>query len=62
MELVGISEFIFLLSLLGLPLRHMEVPRLGSELELQLQAYAAATAMTDPSYTTSHGNIESLTH
>ena len=27
----------------------MEVPRLGVELELQLPAYATATAMTDPS-------------
>ena len=29
--------------------RHMEVPRLGIELELQLLAYATATAMPDPS-------------
>ena len=29
---------------LGPLLRHMEVPRLGTELELQLQAYATATA------------------
>ena len=29
--------------------RHMEVPRLGVELELQLQAYATAIAMPDPS-------------
>ena len=28
---------------------HMEVPRLGVELELQLPAYATATAMQDPS-------------
>ena len=28
---------------------HMEVPRLGVELELQLLAYAAAAAMPDPS-------------
>uniref|UniRef100_A0A8D1I8Y3 Uncharacterized protein n=1 Tax=Sus scrofa TaxID=9823 RepID=A0A8D1I8Y3_PIG len=28
---------------------HMEVPRLGVELELQLPAYATATAMPDPS-------------
>ena len=26
---------------------HMEVPRLGTELELQLQAYATATAIPD---------------
>ena len=29
---------------------HMEVPRLGVELELQLLAYTAATAMHDPSH------------
>ena len=28
----------------------MEVPRLGVELELQLPAYATATAMWDPSH------------
>ena len=28
----------------------MEVPRLGVELELQLPAYATATAMPDPSH------------
>ena len=49
---------------LGLHPRHMEVSRLGVELELQLQAY---TTMGDPSctsatYTTAHGNAESLTH
>ena len=31
-------------------LQHMDVPRLGVELELQLQAYATATAMLDPSH------------
>ena len=29
---------------------HMEVPRLGVKAELQLQAYATATAMEDPSH------------
>ena len=29
---------------------HMEVPRLGVESELQLLAYATATATQDPSY------------
>ena len=29
--------------------QHMEVPRLGAELELQLLAYTTATAMPDPS-------------
>ena len=28
----------------------MEVPRLGGELELQLQAYTTATAMWDPTH------------
>ena len=36
--------------LLGPHLRHMEVPRLGVQLELQLPAYARATAMPDPSH------------
>ena len=30
--------------------RHMEVPRLGIQLELQLPAYARATATRDPSH------------
>ena len=33
---------------LGPPLWHMEVPRLGGELELQLLAYATATETLDP--------------
>ena len=45
-------------------------PRLGVELELQLLAYARATATQDPShvcsasatYTTAHGNAGSLTY
>ena len=36
--------------LLGLRMRHMEVPRQGVELELQLAAYTTATAMLDPSH------------
>ena len=36
-------SFFFLL-LLGLHLQHMEVPRLGLQLELQLPAFATATA------------------
>ena len=35
--------------ILGPHLRHMEVPSLGVELELQLLAYTTATAMGDPS-------------
>ena len=34
---------------LQLHLRHMEVPKLGVELELQLPAYTTATATPDPS-------------
>ena len=40
-------SFIFL----GLPLWHMEVPRLGVHSELQLPAYTTATAMRDLSHT-----------
>ena len=46
--------------------RHIEVPKLGVELELQLLAYTTATAMPDLSlsatYTTAHGNARSLTY
>ena len=38
-----------LLSFLGLHPRHMEVPRLGVQLELQLPAYTTATTPPDPS-------------
>ena len=38
---------------LGPHLRHMEVPRLGVESELQLLAYTTATATQDPSHITS---------
>ena len=37
-------------NLLGLHLRHMEVPRLRVQSELQLPAYSTATAVQDPSY------------
>ena len=47
-------------------LLHMEVPRLGTESELQLPAYAAATGTPDPNpsatYTRACGNTGSLTH
>ena len=44
-------HYFFLLSFffLGLHLQHMEVLRLGVQLELQLLAYARATAILDPS-------------
>ena len=38
-------SFVFL----GLHPRHMEVPRLGVQSELQLLTYVTATAMQDPS-------------
>ena len=41
--------FFLFFCFLGLHLQHMKVPRLGVELELKLPAYAAATAMLDPS-------------
>ena len=41
--------FIYLF-FLGMHLWHMEVPRLGVESELQLSAYATATAMQDPNH------------
>ena len=47
-------------------MRHMEVPRLGVELELQLPDYATATATWDlkesAAYTIVHSNARSLTH
>ena len=49
---------------LGLHLRHMEVPRLGVELELQVLATATATQIPAASVTntTAHGNTRPLTH
>ena len=43
-----ISVFFFFFCLSGL--QHMELPRLGVESELQLQAYTTATAMPDLSH------------
>ena len=50
-ELWALSHFILFLffAFSGSHLRHMEVPRLGVELELQLPAYTMATATRDPS-------------
>ena len=42
--------FFFFFVFLGLYLRHMEVRRLGIQLELQLAAYTRATATPDPSH------------
>ena len=41
--------FFFFPVFLGLHLQHMEIPRLGVKLELQLLAYAIVTATPDPS-------------
>ncbi len=47
-------------------MQHIEVPRLGVELELQLPAYTTATVMRDPiqaesaTYIASHGNAGSF--
>jgi len=45
---------------------HMEVPRLGVKSEMQVPAYATATAMWDLSrhcnLITAHSNARSLTH
>ena len=53
-------------SFLGPKLWHMDLPRLGVQLELQLPAYAAATAIQYLShicvYTTARGNTGSLTY
>ena len=58
--------FFFCFCFLGPHLQHMEVPRLGVELELQPLAYTTATATRDPSHicTLCHslGNARSLTH
>ena len=42
--------FVFFLPFLQLQLQHLEVPRLGVELELQLLAYPTATATPDLSH------------
>ena len=59
-----LSSFLFFF--LGPHLQHMDIPRLGVELELQLLAYTTATAMRDLShiviYTAACGNAGSLTH
>ena len=60
------ASFFFFFCFLGPHPWHMEVPRLGVELELQLLAFATATAMPDPSHVcnlhhTAHGNARSLT-
>ena len=51
--------FLFLFSFLGLHLSTWRFPGWGVESELQLPTYATATSVT---YTTAHGDAESLTH
>ena len=41
---------VFIVCFLGLHPRHMEVPRLGIQLELQLPTYTTATATSDLSH------------
>ena len=42
--------FIFIFCILGQHPWHMEIPRLGVKLELQLPAFASATAIQNPSH------------
>jgi len=59
---------LFVFAFLGLHLRHMEIPRLGVKMELQLPAHKTATAMQDLNcnricdHTTAHGNARSQTY
>ena len=50
--------FIYLFIFLGLHPKHMKVPRLGVKPELQLLAYATATAMPDLSYVRSELHLQ----
>ena len=58
--------FFFFFCFLVLYLQHMEVPRLGVELELQPPAYTQPqqleTRAVSATYTTTHCNARSLTH
>ena len=49
-----LGDFFFFLVVLEAQLRHMEVPKLGVKLELQLLAYTTATAMRDLSRVCDH--------
>ena len=51
------TYFILRIYFLGPQVQHMEVPRLGVELELQLPACTTATSAT---YTIAHGNARPL--
>ena len=63
-----LKDALFFFVCVGLHPRHMEVPRLGVKSELQLLAYATATATATRDlspifdYNTAHSNTRSLTH
>ena len=48
-EILLFCLFVFAIFWLGPHPRHMEIPKVGVDLELQLPAYPTATAMLDPS-------------
>ena len=62
----GLDSIFFFFGFLGPHPRHMEVPRLGVESELQLLVYTTTTATeiraASETYTTVHGNTGSLTY
>ena len=49
-DVSAVAFLLFGLVCLGPHLRHMEVPRLGAESELQPPAHTTATGMRDPSH------------
>ena len=64
---VALNQMMYIFfDFLVMHLQHMEVPRLGVELELQLLAYARATATWDPNRVSklhqAHSNAGSLIH
>ena len=59
------SLILYFIYFLGLHLWHMEVPRLGVQLELQLPANVTAITKIQAmsaTYTTAHSNTRALTH
>ena len=54
--------FFVFLPFLGLLPRHMEVPRLGVELEPKPEPQQRGIRAASATYTTAHSNAESLTH
>ena len=52
-KMIRCHEYSFFFFFCLLNAAHMEIPRLGVELELQLAAYTTATAMWDPSHLSS---------